>query len=154
MKIIVRMLVLCMIMFTLFACGKDQPSDKDVLKLLQDYKTVQYNIKDPLNPPSGTEIGEKVKGYFSEDEFEKQMANRVFQIAPEIAKVSNRSIKLENVNLKKSKENKDGTIDYKYTLKLKFYDDQSSEVIEKKGQLTVDGLTITRDWEENPSIKK
>jgi len=139
---------------TLFACGKDQASDNDVLKLLEDYKTAQYNIKDPLNPPSGTEIGEKVKGYFTEEEYEKQMANRVFQIAPEIAKVSNRSIKLENVNLKKTKDNKDGTIDYDYTLKLKFYDDESSEVIEKKGQLTVEGHKITRDWEDHTPIKK
>ncbi|MGG0655789.1 LptM family lipoprotein [Rummeliibacillus pycnus] len=151
MKRIVGLLFLCIMALTLFACGQDQASDKEVLELLKDYKTVQYNIKDPLNPPSGTEIGEKVKGYFREDEYEKQMANRVFQIAPEIAKASNKSIQLENVKLKKSKENKDGTIDYDYTIKLKLYDDQSSEEIEKNGQLTVDGLKITRDWEDRSS---
>ncbi|MFJ8260640.1 hypothetical protein ACIQ4I_01585 [Rummeliibacillus sp. NPDC094406] len=151
MKRTVGLLLLCIMALTLFACGQDQASEKDVLKLLKDYKTVQYNIKDPLNPPSGTEIGEKVKVYFSEDEFERQMANRVFQLAPEISKTSNKSIQLENVKLKKSKENKDGSIDYNYTMKLKFYDDESSEVIEKNGQLTVDGLKITRDWEKQPS---
>ena len=149
MKRIFGLLFLSIVVLGLIACGKEQVSDKDVLKLLKDYKTVQYNIKDPLNPPSGTDIGEKVKVYFSEDEFEKQMANRVFQLAPEISKNANKSMKLENVKLKKTKENKDGTIDYNYTLKLKFYDNQSSEVIEKNGQLTVDGLKITREWEEH-----
>ena len=151
MKRIFGLLFLSIVVLGLIACGKEQVSDKDVLKLLKDYKTVQYNIKDPLNPPSGTDIGKKVKVYFSEDEFEKQMANRAFQLAPEISKNANKSMKLENVKLKKTKENKDGTIDYNYTLKLKFYDNQSSEVIEKNGQLTVDGLKITRDWEEHSS---
>lgn len=58
---------------------------------------------------------------------------------------------MEDVVLKKEKENADGTINYKFTLKLKFYDASTSETVEKNGQLTIsykDGLIITRDWEE------
>lgn len=148
MKRKLGVLLLLIMTLALVACGQEKASDTEVLKLLTDYKSVQYNIKDPSKPPSETEISEKVKGYFSKDAFEKQMTDRVFQIAPVIAKASNKSIQLENVQLMKSKENKDGTIDYTYKLKLKFYDNQTTEIIEKNGQLTVDGLKITRDWEE------
>ncbi|WNS77322.1 hypothetical protein RRV45_10155 [Bacillus sp. DTU_2020_1000418_1_SI_GHA_SEK_038] len=31
---------------------------------------------------------------------------------------------------------------------MKFYDDETIEVVEKKGQLSIEDLKITRDWEE------
>ncbi|KAB2338411.1 hypothetical protein F7731_02290 [Cytobacillus depressus] len=149
MKGIFRLSLLFTMIIGLIACSsKEVVKEEDVLNLVKDYKTEQYNIKDPSNSPTGVEIGEKVKKYFLEKEFEKQMANRVFQIAPDIAKKTNKSIELNDVILEKGKENEDGTIDYNYTLKLKFYDDHSNDVIEKKGQLTIEGLKITRDWEE------
>ncbi|MFD2444762.1 hypothetical protein ACFSO7_12375 [Bacillus sp. CGMCC 1.16607] len=132
----------------LIACSKETVKEEDVLKLVNDYKTVQYNIKDSSNPPTGIEIGEKVKRFFSKEGFDRQMANQVFQIGPDIAKKTNKSIKFENIKLEKTKENKNGEINYSYTLKLKFYDASSTEFVEKKGQLTIKGLKITRDWEE------
>ncbi|MBS4192479.1 hypothetical protein KHA94_20190 [Bacillus sp. FJAT-49705] len=150
MKKTFGILVLFIMIISLIACSKEtvKIKEEDVLNFVKDYKAEQYNIKDPSNPPSGIEIGEKVKGFFSDEEFEKQMANRVFQIAPDIAKKTNKSIELEDVKLEKEKENEDGTINYKYTLILKFYDDKASDVIEKKGELTIEGLKIIRDWEE------
>jgi hypothetical protein len=71
-------------------------------------------------------------------------------------KKTNKTIELEDVIFEKEKENEEGTINYKYTLKLKVSDGQSSEVFEKKGQLSVsndNGLKITRDWEQNTEIE-
>ncbi|MBP2239955.1 hypothetical protein J2Z40_000508 [Cytobacillus eiseniae] len=141
--------ILFTLLLGLIGCSsKESVSEDDILKLVKDYKTVQYNIKDPSNPPTEIEIGEKVKNYFSEKEFEKQMANRVFATGPLIAKKTNKSIELEDIVLEEEKKKEDGSIDYNYILKLKFYDENSSETIEKKGQLTIKELTITRDWEE------
>jgi hypothetical protein len=149
MRKVFRLLVIFTMILGLIACSsKEVVKEEDILKLVKDYKTEQYNIKDPSNPPTGIEIGEKVKDSFSEKEFEKQMSNRVFQIAPDIAKKTNKSIELEDIMIEKGKENNDGKIDYNYTLKLKFYDNETTEVVEKKGQLSIEGLKITRDWEE------
>ncbi|WP_316572052.1 hypothetical protein [Neobacillus sp. YIM B06451] len=132
------------------ACSNETIKTEDVEKLVKEYKAEQYNFKDPNNIPSGIEIGDKVKKYLSKGTFEKLNANQVFQIAPEFVKITKKTIELEDVFLEKEKEMDDGSIDYKYTLKLKVSDEQSSEVIEKKGQLTVlnaGDLLITRDWE-------
>ncbi len=62
-----------------------------------------------------------------------------------------KSIELEDILLEKEKENDNGTINYNFTLKLKFYDASISETVEKNGKLTIsteDGLILTRDWEE------
>jgi len=149
MRKVFGLLALFTMILSLVACSSEEVvKEEDVLKLVKEYKTQQYTIKDPSNPSTGIEIGEKVKNFFSEKEFEKQMANRTFEIAPNIAKRTNKSIELEDVVLEKGKENENGKIDYNYTLKLKFYDGKINEVVEKKGQLSIEGLQITRDWEE------
>ncbi|WP_059173085.1 hypothetical protein [Bacillus sp. FJAT-27445] len=149
-----RILVLLFVLFVgviAVACSKETINTEDVKGFLKEYKVEQYNIKDPNNIPSGVEIGDKVKKYLSENAFKVQTANRVYQIAPQFVEETNKTIELEDVILNKEKENEDGTVNYKYTLKLKVSDGKSSEVVEKNGQLTVsndDGLKITRDWED------
>ncbi len=151
MKKILSILLLSSMLVSLIACSNEKIKDEDVESFVTEYKTIQYNIKDPTNSPSGIEIGEEVKKYLSEDVINKHNANRVFQIAPDIAKKTNKSIELEDVLLEKEKENADGTINYNFTLKLKLYDDSISETVEKNGELTIskeDGFIITRDWED------
>lgn len=134
----------------------NQVNEKDVQNLVLKYKKAQYSIEDPSNVPTGLEIGEEVKEFLTADAFEKQMANRVFALVPDFAKKTNKRIELEEVKLKKVKENDNGTIDYNYLLKLKIADEQSTEVIEKKGQLTItndDDLLISRDWEEKLKLE-
>lgn len=143
------------ILLSVVACSNDEIKEEDVMSFVQEYKTEQYTIKDPTKAPTGIEIGQKVKKYLSEDVFEQQMANRNFELAPNVAKEQDKSIELQEVLLEKEKENDDGTIDYYYTLKLKFYDGQSSEIVIKKGELTIsneDGLKITRDWDRKIKI--
>lgn len=136
----------------LVGCGNERTIDeKAVLNLLKDYKTEQYTIQDPSNPPTEIEIADKVKGFLSEEVLKKQEANRVFSLAPNYAKKTNTKIELEDVTIEKDKENKDGTVDYNYTVTLKLNNGKTTEKIKKKGQLTIsnDGnLKITRDWEE------
>ena len=137
------------------ACSNETIKIEDAGKFVKEYKAEQYNINDLENLPSGIEIGDKVKKYLSTDAYDKLNANRVFQIAPDFVKKTNKTIELEDVILEKEKEYKNGTVDYKYTLKLKVSDEQSSEVFEKYGQLSIsnDGnLIITRDREINVSI--
>ncbi|WP_066299192.1 hypothetical protein [Bacillus sp. FJAT-29937] len=142
------------------ACSNETVKNEDVEKLVKEYKTEQYHITDPANPPTGIEIGEKVKKYLSEDAFAKLNANRVFQLAPKFAKQTNKTIELEDIVLEKIKEHDDGRIDYKYTLKLKVSYEQpneSYEIFDKEGQLSVsntnEGLKITRDWEQQTQIE-
>ncbi|MFE8694748.1 hypothetical protein ACFYKT_00085 [Cytobacillus sp. FJAT-53684] len=137
-----------------------QPSSIDEDKIHQfvtEYKSIQYTIEDHIHSPSGLEISEKVKGYLSEDAYKKQMANRFYDTAPSIAQQTNKSIALLEVKLEKERENDKGTIDYKYTSKIKIYDNESSKEIEIKGQLTIsneNGLKITRDWENQKLIQR
>lgn len=130
-------------------------SEEEVYQFVTEYKTIQYTIEDPVHSPTGIEISERVKEFLSNDAYKKQMANRVFDLAPTIAMQSNKSIEVVEVNLQKEKEKDNGMIDYIYTTKIRIYDNQSSKEIEIKGQLTIyngDGLKITRDWEDNKGI--
>jgi hypothetical protein len=138
------------------ACSNETIKTEDVRNFVKEYKAEQYNIKDPVNPPTGIQIGAKVKKYLSKDVYDKLEANRILQIAPDFAKKTNNRIELVDVTLEKENENEDGIIDYKYTLKLKVSDEQSSEVFEKQGQLSVStdgGLKITYDREDHVKIK-
>ena len=151
-RILITLLVL-LVGTVAIACNNETIKTEDVEKLVKEYKTEQYNIKEPTSPPTGIEIGNKVKKYLSKEAYEKLKANRTFQIAPDFAITTNKSIELEDVILKKEKEYDNGTEDYSYTLKLKIYDDDPrlGEVFEKKGQFTISndgGLKITRDREE------
>jgi hypothetical protein len=156
LKKIPSFLLVLMIGSIAAACSNEMIKTEDVKKFVKEYKNEQYNIKDPTNPLTSIQIGTKVKRYLSKDVFDKLEANRILQIAPDFANKTNKSIELEDVILEKEEENKVGTIDYNYTLKLKISDEQSSETFEKKGQLTISndgGLKITRDWEENVKIE-
>ena len=147
-----------MIISFVAACNSGSAINEDeVLNLVKKYKTEQYTIQDPADTPTPNEIADKVKNYLSKEALEKQQSNRIFVLAPDLSKKTNKSLKFEEIVLEKEKENEDGTIDYKYTLKLKLYDEQSSEILEVDGQLTVsneDGLVITRDWENKAVFEK
>ena len=149
MKKLLSLLFLLIMIISLIGCNNEAAKNqKDIVELVKNYKSAQYDIKDPSKPPTELEIAENVKGYLSKDAYERQMANRVFQIAPDIATKTRSSIKLENIKLEKKKENKDGSIDYKYTLKLKFHNEKLTDVVEKSGQLTTKDQKIIYDWEE------
>lgn len=141
----------------LFGCSKNPMSDNDVLELLKIYKKEQYTIEEPSDPPTIDEIVQRVKPYLSEEALEELSANRVFSIAPDIASNTNKSIKVNDVQIEESKKNKDGTADYTYTIEIQLGEGSNAEVIKNNGQLTVsseDGLKIIRDWEEKDQFKK
>jgi hypothetical protein len=141
----------------LIACS-ESTNDIDIEAFVKAYKTEQYTITNPtqLADKHPVEINtiftEKVESYLSEDELENLTMNRFFILTPNVAIASNKKVKLETISLEKVEENEDGTIDYNYTLEIDYYDDQSSEIVEKEGQLTIlvndDELKITRDWEK------
>lgn len=140
----------------LFGCSKNHINDNDVLEMLKMYKKEQYTIEEPSDPPANDEIVQRVKPYLSTDTMEKLSANRVFSIAPEIASSTNKPIKVNNVQIKESEKNEDGTVDYAYTIEIQLGEGSNAEVIKNNGQLTVsseDGLKIIRDWEEKDHFK-
>lgn len=92
MKKIHSIFLVSIMLASLFACSNEKVKDKDVKNFVMEYKTIQYTIEDPINAPSGIEIGEKVKAYLSENVFNKHNANRIFQLAPDIAKKTGKSI--------------------------------------------------------------
>lgn len=98
-----------------------------------------------------------MQGYLTKEALQKQKANQVFELASELAKKTNKKIEVYVISLENKKENEDGTIDYDYTLKLKLSDEESSEIIEVDGQLSIandDGPVITRDWENKRVFEK
>ncbi|NHM33732.1 hypothetical protein [Neobacillus terrae] len=102
----------------LFGCSKNSINENDVLEILKTYKTEQYTIEEPSNPPTNDEIVQHVKPFLSEKALEKLNANRVFSIAPDIATNTNKPIKVNDVQIEKSEKNEDGTVDYTYTLEI------------------------------------
>ena len=73
-----------------------------------------------------------------------------------VAKEINKSIEVQDLNLEEKIKNDDSTIDYKYTLKFKLYDEKSSKVYDKEGELTIstkdNQLKITRDFSRGVEI--
>lgn len=86
------------------------------------------------------------------------MANRKFELASNTTKSLNKQIQLDDVIFEKVTFNDDGgTWDCEITIKLKLFNQQSSEMIEKQGQLSImrysnDELKVIRDWEERIQV--
>ncbi|MGG0409175.1 hypothetical protein [Peribacillus simplex] len=125
-------------------------------KLFKGYYTARYTIKDPANPPTFDEIADNIKGYLSEDEYNAQILNRFYSMPSLVAKEINKSIEVQSVKLEEQSINEDGTVDYTYTTVFKIYDENSSEIYEKEGELTItiidNELKITRDWSRGIKI--
>jgi hypothetical protein len=141
-----RSWLIVLLLFSLVGCSQRELSAEDVYKLAKDYKAEYYQVPDPANPPTGEQIAKNVKRFLSEEAYHKLISNRSFDLAPQIAQATNKSINLEEIILEKKAANQ-----FSYTVQLKFYDDNTLETIEKRGEFTVsDGpeIIITRDWEE------
>ncbi|MDF9759391.1 hypothetical protein OKW24_001164 [Peribacillus simplex] len=125
-------------------------------KLFKGYYTARYTIKDPANPPTFAEIADNVKEYLSEDEYNAQILNRYYSIPSLVAKEINKSIVVQDVKLEEQRKNEDGTIDYTYTTEFKVYDENSSKIYEKEGEVTITTidheLKVTRDWSRGIKI--
>ncbi len=135
-------------------CSNNAFDENEVKEFVMEYKTNQYMVEDASDPPTAVEIGEKVKSYLSEEEYEHFFIRRYFRFITVVAENTGYSSELQDVILEKTEENEDGSVDYDYTVSVKYYDDSFSELVETKGQMTIqhDGedYKITRDW-ENPN---
>lgn len=167
MNKILRMIIIFMF-FGVVACNKnvakekDEPVKDDVIKvedaeeLFKGYYTELYTIKDPSNPPTFDEISDNIKGYISEDQYKAQIADRKYQIPELVAKELKKSIEVLDVNLEEQSINDNGTRDYTYKTVLKVYDENSSEIYEKEGELTIaninNELKIIREWSRGIKI--
>lgn len=125
-------------------------------KLFIDYSAELYTIKDPSNPPTFDEIAENIKVYLTEEQYDAEIANRKFQIPELVSKQIKKSIEVQDVKLEEQSKNDDGTIDYLYIMKFKVYDENSSKIYEKEGELTLstikNELKIDRDWSRGVKI--
>ncbi|WP_148357812.1 hypothetical protein [Peribacillus simplex] len=73
-----------------------------------------------------------------------------------VAKEINKSIEVQSVKLEEQSINEDGTVDYTYTTVFKIYDENSSKIYEKEGEITItiidNELKVTRDWSRGIKI--
>ncbi|MGE7602505.1 hypothetical protein ACQKL5_08325 [Peribacillus sp. NPDC097675] len=156
MEKILSLLFLFVLFIGVVACDKDMPKEANIEKFVRDYSMERYNVKNPSNPPTSDEIANNVKEYLSKDEYDTQIANRYYSIPSMVAKEINKSIEVQDLNLEEKNKNDDSTIDYKYTLKIKVYDEKSSKVYDKEGELTISTkdnlLKITRDFSRGVEI--
>jgi hypothetical protein len=85
-----------------------------------------------------------------------QIADRKYQIPELVAKELKKSIEVLDVNLEEQSINENGTRDYTYKTVLKVYDENSSEIYEKEGELTIaninNELKIIREWSRGVKI--
>lgn len=170
-KKILSVLFLVVLFISAVACNKDvikENSEEKPLKeenvvkveeaekLFNNYSKELYTIKDPSNPPTFDEIAEKIKVYLTEDQYNAEIANRKFQIPELVSKQINKSIEVQDVKLEEQSKNDDGKIDYLYTTTFKVYDENSSKIYEKEGELTIsttnNELKIDRDWSRGVKI--
>ncbi|MEE3954427.1 hypothetical protein [Peribacillus frigoritolerans] len=170
-KKILSLLFLVVLFISAVACNKDvikENSEEKPLKeenvvkveeaekLFNNYSKELYTIKDPSNPPTFDEIAEKIKVYLTEEQYNAEIANRKFQIPELVSKQINKSIEVQDVKLEEQSKNGDGKIDYIYTITFKVYDENSSEIYEKEGELTIsttnNELKIDRDWSRGVKI--
>ncbi|MFJ7745477.1 hypothetical protein [Peribacillus sp. NPDC097295] len=155
-KKILSLLFLFVLFIGVVACNKDVAKEANIEKFVRDYSMERYNVKNPSNPPTSDEIANNVKEYLSKDEYDTQIANRYYSIPSMVAKEINKSIEVQDLNLEEKIKNDDSTIVYKYTLKFKLYDEKSSEVYDKEGELTIstkdNQLKITRDFSRGVEI--
>ncbi|ASS95252.1 hypothetical protein BS1321_15855 [Peribacillus simplex NBRC 15720 = DSM 1321] len=125
-------------------------------KLFKGYYIARYTIKDPANPPTFDEIAGNIKRYLSEDEYNAQILNRFYSMPSLVAKEINKSIEVQSVKLEEQSINEDGTVDYIYTTVFKIYDENSSKLYEKEGEITItiidNELKVTRDWSRGIKI--
>jgi hypothetical protein len=139
-------------LFLVSGCGEKGINEDDVKQFVMEYKTNQYTVEDASNPPTGIEIGEKVKPFLSEEEYNYFMRSSYFHLITVVAENTGYKSRLKDIILEKIEETDDGSINYKYTMKVEYYHDSFSELVETKGQLTIqyDGeqYQITRDWEQ------
>ncbi|AOH56680.1 hypothetical protein ABE28_020115 [Peribacillus muralis] len=161
-KKIIGLLFLIVLINGVVACNKDVVKEgkmvtlEDAEKLFKGYSTELYTIKDPATPPTSDDIAKNIKVYLTEEHYNAEIANRKFQIPELVAKQINKSIEVQDVTLEEQSKNDDGTIDYLYTTKFKVYDDTSSKLYEKEGELTIttinDELKIKREWSRGVEI--
>ncbi|WP_057914453.1 hypothetical protein [Peribacillus muralis] len=171
---ILSLLFLFVLFFSLVACNKDVVNEngeekegkpvkeenvvnvEEAEKLFKDYSRELYTIKDPSNPPTFAEIAGNIKAYLTEEQFDAEIANRKFQLPEMVSKQLNKNIEVEDVKLEEQSKNDDGTIDYLYTTKFKVYDQNSSKIYEKEGEVTIsttnNELKIDRDWSRGVKI--
>jgi uncharacterized lipoprotein NlpE involved in copper resistance len=159
MKKALQFLLLLLTAFSLAGCNNEEEAvHQEIEAFVKEYKTTIYSIDDPLNPPTSNEVAQKAEPYLTKNEFENLMANRIFELVTKTAKSLNKRIELEDVILEKATFNDDGGgWDCEITIKIKLADQQSSKMIEKKGQLSImrnssDELKVFRDWEERIKI--
>lgn len=159
MKKTLQVMLLIIIVFSLVGCkNEEEVIQQEIEAFVKEYKSTLYNIDHPLNPTTSLEVAQSAEPYLTNDEFENLKANRVFELASNTAKSLNKGIVLEDVILEKVTFNDDGGAwDCEITIKIKLFDLQSSEIIEKKGQLSImrnsnDALMVFRDWEERVKV--
>ncbi|MBT2690856.1 hypothetical protein J7I93_22210 [Bacillus sp. ISL-47] len=152
-----KLLILVIPFLTIFfisACKQTNFED-EALQIGKEYKEMQYTIKDYENPP---DITEKSKTYLTEDEYERTLANRVFELITEAAVAQKISIEPEDIVFEKfDTENEKDKIRLNYKMII-IGKENSGEVrfrMKTKGQMTViqteDGIKISRDWDESIS---
>jgi hypothetical protein len=160
MKKTLLLILLSVTFSSLVGCRNEEEKiiQQEIEAFVKEYKSTLYSVDDPLNPPSSLEVSQSARHYLAKSEFETLMANRIFELASKTAKALNKQIVLEDVVLEKATFNDDGGAwDCEITLKIKLFDQQSSEIIEKKGQLSImrnsnEALMVVRDWEERIKV--
>ncbi|WP_054751962.1 hypothetical protein [Piscibacillus salipiscarius] len=137
MKKVMIILLLGSFILTLAACDDTSDDEKELKEFVTDYKSKLYNIENPnlLNEKHPTKVSQKfsrkIEPYETNEVLEDLTLNRQLIIIPQIAQALGKKVKLQDISLEKVKENEDGSINYDYTMKIKYYDDESENIVKK-----------------------
>lgn len=142
-----------LIFLFLFLIGCSALNEEEAVKFAETFKRMQYEAENyyDITYDEERELVEKLKPFLTEDRYKKLFADReVYGLMYAMYYKSN--IALEKITFEKYGENKEqGTIDFNYTMEIKF-SGSINKIFTKKGQMTVvkteNGWKIERDWNQ------
>ncbi|WP_040951989.1 hypothetical protein [Gorillibacterium massiliense] len=147
-KAITVLLATLALLFT-FGCSKESQDEKESIRLLKEFKTVQFDVlHDKI--PTYSEQDERVRGYVVEDLMKKISANRYIYLSMAIADHQKADVTSEVIDVKVKKEAKNAFhIDYSVKVTIKMEDGTTKETILPWGEAYIEKregkLTIVRD---------
>lgn len=154
--------LICCSIALLFLVSACESKEDNAVELGEEFIKELYNVDVQIVDANGMsteqliEIQDKFSSYFTEKEFNNLSINRIFLIPTEVASGLNNTISVQDILIKKDRDQEKGEslyFDHSFTLIFTDQDGKMVDQAEIKGQMTIvdtdDGLKIDRYYDDN-----
>jgi hypothetical protein len=153
-KLLASVIFIALAILTLTACsGSPGPQEKEVLKLLTNYKKMQMEVTDYRQKPDYEETLEEARAFFTEKGLEERAIDGQLFLYKKLAYSNKRNIELGEITLEEMDSEK---FDYAYKVTIRSINEQGDVVHEHQvsGQIKLvkrDGSwLIDKEWSRVP----